>query len=313
MTEACNLIAVIGPTAGGKTSLAAHVASRMNGEIISADSRQVYRNMNLGTGKDYDDYIVNGVRVPYHLIDMAEPGYRYSVFEYQRDFFKAFGDIQSRGKIPVLCGGSGMYIDAAVKGYKLIDVPANEELRNHLHGKSQEELNRILVSLKDLHNTTDTGTVERTLRAIEIANFRQLHPDMAAGLPPVKPVFIGVLYQRDTERERITARLRSRLQQGMIEEVQQLLASGVPVETLVYYGLEYKYIAQYLSGDLALEEMFRLLNTAIHQFAKRQRTWFRKMEKEGAVIHWLEGEMPMEKKVEEAIRLATAAMGKQIT
>ena len=165
-------------------------------------------------------------RVPYHLLDIAEPGYRYSVFEYQRDFFKAFTDIQNRGKMPVLCGGSGMYIDAAVKGYKLIDVPVNEELRNHLHGKSQDELNRILVSLKELHNTTDTETPERAIRAIEIATFRQLHPDSATGLPPVRPVFIGILYQRDTERERITERLRIRLQQGMIEEVQQLLASG---------------------------------------------------------------------------------------
>ncbi len=306
MTEACNLIAVIGPTASGKTSLAAHLASRIDGEIISADSRQVYRTMNLGTGKDYEDYIVNGIPVPAHLIDIAEPGYKYSVFEYQRDFFKAFTDTQSRGKMPVLCGGSGMYIDAAVKGYRLIDVPINEELRHSLQGKSQDELNRILASLKELHNTSDTDNAERAIRAIEIATFRQLNPDIANDLPLVNPLFIGILYQRNTERERITIRLRNRLQQGMIDEVRQLLESGIAVETLVYYGLEYKFIAQYFSGDLKYEEMFSLLNTAIHQFAKRQRTWFRKMEKEGARIHWLEGEMPFEEKLEKALRLVNA-------
>jgi tRNA dimethylallyltransferase len=303
MTEACNLIAVIGPTAGGKTSLAAHIASRMNGEIISADSRQVYRLMNLGTGKDYDDYLVNGVQIPHHLLDIAEPGYKYSVFEYQRDFFQAFKDIHGRGKMPVLCGGSGMYIDAAVKGYKLIDVPCNEELRESLQGKSLDELKRILASLKELHNITDTDSAERAIRAIEIARFRQINRDIANDLPPVHPVFIGILYERNTERARITDRLRTRMKLGMIEEVQQLLAAGIPAETLVYYGLEYKFITQYLSGVLTYEDMFTLLNTAIHQFAKRQRTWFRKMEKEGAVIHWLDGELPFDKKVEKAIRL----------
>jgi tRNA dimethylallyltransferase len=306
MTKACNLIAVIGPTAGGKTSLAAHLASRMNGEIISADSRQVYRHMNLGTGKDYDDYIVKGVRIPSHLVDIAEPGYKYSVFEYQRDFFHAFSDIHSRGKMPVLCGGSGMYIDAAVKGYKLIDVPCNEELRKELQGKSQDELNRILASLKDLHNTTDTDSEERAVRAIEIAYFRKLHPDLASDLPEVNPVYIGILYQRNTERERITERLHARLKLGMVEEVRQLLASGIPAETLVYYGLEYKFITGYISGNLTYENMLGLLNTAIHQFAKRQRTWFRKMEKEGAVIHWLEGELPFDAKVEKAIGIINA-------
>jgi tRNA dimethylallyltransferase len=313
MTEACNLIAVIGPTASGKTSLAARLASRVNGEVISADSRQVYRRMNLGTGKDYDDYIVNGVPVPYHLLDIAEPGYKYSVFEYQRDFFRAFTDIRNRGKMPVLCGGSGMYIDAAVKGYRLIDVPYNEELRADLQSKSLDELNRILVSLKTIHNTTDTESIERAMRAIEIETFRQLHPDVIADLPGVNPVFIGILYQRNSERERITDRLRIRMNQGMTEEVQQLLASGIPAETLVYYGLEYKFIAQYLSGAITYEDMFCLLNTAIHQFAKRQRTWFRKMEKEGAVIHWLDGELPLNDKVEKAIRIVKAVQGKEIT
>jgi tRNA dimethylallyltransferase len=306
MTEVCNLIAIIGPTASGKTSLAAHLASRMNGEVISADSRQVYRHMNLGTGKDYDDYVVNGVRVPSHLLDIVEPGYKYSVFEYQRDFFYAFSDIHNRGKMPVLCGGSGMYIDAAVKGYKLIDVPFNDELRKDLQIKSLDELNTTLASLKELHNTSDTNSPERTIRAIEIATFRQLHPDMNSELPAVNPVFIGILYQRNKERERITERLRARMKQGMVEEVQQLLASGIPAETLVYYGLEYRFITQYLSGTLPYENMFTLLNTAIHQFAKRQRTWFRKMQKEGALIHWLDGEMPFEEKVEKAIRLVNA-------
>ncbi len=306
MTEACNLIAVVGPTASGKTSLAARLASKINGEIISADSRQVYRHMNLGTGKDYDDYTVNGVRVPCHLLDIAEPGYKYSVFEYQRDFFNAFTDIHSRGKMPVLCGGSGMYIDAALKGYKLIDAPYNEELRKELQSKNPEELNRILVSLKELHNTTDTDSADRTIRAIEIETFRQLHPEITSGLPPVNPVFIGVLYERNAERARITDRLHTRLKQGMVDEVQQLLASGIPAESLVYYGLEYKFITHYLSGTITYEDMFRLLNTAIHQFAKRQRTWFRKMEKEGAEIHWLDGELSLDEKVEKAIRLVNA-------
>jgi tRNA dimethylallyltransferase len=313
MKKACNLIAVIGPTASGKTSLAACLASHVDGEIISADSRQVYRHMNLGTGKDYNDYRVNGVNIRAHLLDIAEPGYKYSVFEYQRDFFHAFADIHGRNKMPVLCGGSGMYIDAAVKGYKLIDVPYNSALREELHGKSQDELNRILISLKALHNTSDIDSRERTLRAIEIETFRQFNPDITASLPLVNPVFIGILYQRNTERERITARLRARLKQGMVEEVQQLLSSGIPAETLVYYGLEYKFITQYISGALSYEEMFSLLNTAIHQFAKRQRTWFRKMEKEGTVIHWLEGELPFDEKVERAIRIVRAVYPGKIT
>ncbi len=208
--------------------------------------------------------------------------------------------------MPVLCGGSGMYIDAAVKGYKLIDVPRNEELRKELQSKNLEELNRILVSLKELHNTTDTDSAERAIRAIEIETFRQLHPEITSGLPPVNPVFIGVLYERNAERARITDRLHARLKQGMVEEVQQLLASGIPAESLVYYGLEYKFITQYLSGTLTYEDMFSLLNTAIHQFAKRQRTWFRKMEKEGAEIHWLDGELSLDEKVEKAIRLVNA-------
>jgi tRNA dimethylallyltransferase len=306
MTEAFNLIAVIGPTASGKTSLAASLASRMNGEIISADSRQVYRHMNLGTGKDYGEYIVNGIRIESHLIDIAEPGYKYSVFEYQRDFFHVFTDIHKRGKMPVLCGGSGMYIDAAVKGYKMVDVPYNAELRKDLQGKSLDELNTMLASLKVLHNTTDTDSAERAIRAIEIAAFRQLHPDITAGLPVVNPVLIGILYQRNTERERITERLRTRLKLGMIGEVERLLSSGIPAEALVYYGLEYKFITRYIAGSLTYQEMFSQLNTAIHQFAKRQRTWFRKMEKEGAVIHWLEGELPFEAKLDKAMRIINA-------
>jgi len=298
-----NLIAVIGPTASGKTSLAAHLAFRMNGEVISADSRQIYRQMNLGTGKDYHDYIVNGIIVPSHLLDIAEPGYKYSVFEYQRDFFRAFSDIRNRGKMPVLCGGSGMYIDAALKGYQLIDVPDNEQLRKDLREKSLDEMRRILAELKKLHNTTDTDSPERAIRAIEIETYRQQHPELTSELPPVNPIFIGILYQRESERARITDRLNARIKQGMIEEVRQLLESGIPPETLVYYGLEYKYITRYLSGALDYGEMFNLLNTAIHQFAKRQRTWFRKMEKEGVVIHWLEGEMPFHEKLKRAISI----------
>lgn len=297
MSDNYNLVAVLGPTASGKTTFAAQLASCINGEVISADSRQVYRKMDLGTGKDYSDYLVNGIQVPCHLIDIAEPGYRYSVFEYQRDFYRVLQDLQARDRFPVLCGGSGMYIEAATRGYRLADVPRNETLRAELGSKSPEELAAILSTLKSPHNTTDAETPERALRAIEIAQYYRLNPAPADDLPVLQPLFIGIRYERTEERARITRRLEERLQQGMIEEVRHLMTLGLSAETLLYYGLEYRYIALYLQGKLAYSQMVSLLNTAIHQFAKRQRTWFRKMEREGCNIHWLEGEMPVHEKI----------------
>jgi tRNA dimethylallyltransferase len=284
-----NLIAVLGPTASGKTAFAARLAAQIDGEIISADSRQVYRQMNIGTGKDYEDYLVNGKQIPFHLIDMADPGYRYSVFEYQRDFFRTFLNIHERGRMPVLCGGSGLYIDAATRGYRMKEVPINEPLRTELATKSLAELAQLLSQLKPLHNTTDTDTVERAIRAIEIERFRLENRVEQHNLPPVNTFYVGIRFERSEERERITRRLETRLQQGMVEEVRHLLATGLSPESLSYYGLEYRYVVLYLTGQLEYSRMVSLLNTAIHQFAKRQRTWFRKMEREGCTIHWLEG------------------------
>jgi len=303
ITSVYNLIAVIGPTAGGKTAFAAHIASDVDGEIISADSRQVYRRMNVGTGKDYDDYLVGGVRIRVHLVDIVEPGYKYSVFEYQRDFHEAFKDITDRGKIPVLCGGSGMYINAATRNYSLIEVPQNEKLRNDLKDKTLIELGNILSEMKILHNTTDTDTIEHAIRAIEIRKYYEEHNTQANDQPLMKPLYIGVLFDRRTERERITIRLKNRLNGGLVNEVSQLLQSGIPAESLMYYGLEYRYVTLYLTGKLDYETMTSQLNTAIHQFAKRQRTWFRKMEREGCAIHWINGNLPMDAKVSHVLRL----------
>lgn len=303
MSEPVNLIAVIGPTASGKTSFAAHLADVIHGEVISADSRQVYRNMNLGTGKDYDDYRVHGRQIPYHLIDIVKPGERYSVFEFQRDFFKAFGTIRSLGKMPVLCGGSGMYIEAATRGYRLVEVPRNDMLRSELQSKTLHELEEILAGMKTLHNRTDVDSIDRAVRAIEIESYYHANPGSASPLPPVYPLFIGIMYDRTTERMRITERLELRLQQGMVHEVQQLLASGITPEALDYYGLEYRYITAYLTGRLDYSTMVKQLNTAIHQFARRQRTWFRKMERNGIEIHWIDGAIPMAKKQEKVRKL----------
>ncbi|NTV84362.1 MAG: tRNA (adenosine(37)-N6)-dimethylallyltransferase MiaA [Bacteroidales bacterium] len=302
MPPAYNMIAVIGPTASGKTTFAANLANRIGGEVISADSRQVYRHMDLGTGKDYGDYAVNGVQVPVHLLDIVNPGYRYSVFEYQRDFFRVFSDMLDRGKIPVLCGGSGMYIDAVTRGYRLIEVPRNEIMRKKLRDKSLPELHILLSSIKKPHNITDVDTIERAIRAIEIESYYLEHsPD--PDLPPVYPLFIGIIHERTTERSRITERLLQRLNLGMVDEVKQLMGTGISTESLLYYGLEYRYITWYLTGKLDYQTMCKQLNTAIHQFAKRQRTWFRKMEREGVPIHWIKGEMQLEKKLEIVLTL----------
>ena len=292
-----NLLVILGPTAGGKTSVAAHWAHRNDGEIISADSRQVYRNMTIGTGKDYADYIIDGQSVPYHCIDIAEPGDQYNVYEYQKDFLNAFNDIHKRGKTPVLCGGSGMYIEAAINGYQLIQVPINEKLREELKAKTDEELETMLASLKTMHNRSDTDTRKRMIRAIEIAVYQTEYPQEISDYPEIHPLLIGVGYDRESRRQRITQRLRQRLDEGMIEESQSLLNSGLSSDQLEYYGLEYKYLAKYLANELTYAQMFEQLNTAIHQFAKRQMTWFRRMERNGAKILWLDGFMPLEEKL----------------
>jgi len=291
------LITILGPTASGKTRLAALVTNRLNGEIISADSRQVYRGMNLGTGKDYEDYIVDGQQIPYHLVDIADPGEEYNLFRYQQDFLKAFNDISSRNKTPLICGGTGLYLEAVLTGYKLAETPKDETLRTFLASKTQEELNDFLASLRPLHNTTDTLDRERTIRAIEVATYANENEQNPASFPEIHPVVFGVRYERKALRERITQRLRERLENGMIAEVAELIQQGITHEKLAYYGLEYRYISEHLAGKISFDEMFKLLNTAIHQFAKRQMTWFRRMERKGLKIHWLQGEMSMEEKV----------------
>jgi tRNA dimethylallyltransferase len=303
MSNNYNLVTVLGPTASGKTAFAAQLACRLDGEVISADSRQVYRQMNLGTGKDYADYSVNGVQVPCHLIDIADPGYKYSVYEYQRDFFRVFKDIQARNRFPVLCGGSGMYLDAATRKYRLIDVPRNELLREQLASKTPDELFSMLSSMKTLHNTTDTDTREHAIRAIELAVYYRDNPWLTNDLPELRPLCIGIRFDRADERRRITERLEQRFQHGMVDEVRKLLAAGLHVSDMVYYGLEYRYITEYLLGKTDYKTMVSLLNTAIHQFAKRQRTWFRKMERAGCNIHWIDGNIPMAEKLEISLKL----------
>ncbi|MBN1821734.1 MAG: tRNA (adenosine(37)-N6)-dimethylallyltransferase MiaA [Prolixibacteraceae bacterium] len=303
-TQKYNLVTILGPTASGKTAVATHLAAKIDGEIISADSRQVYRGMDLGTGKDYGDYIVDGKKIPYHLVDIVDAGYQYNAYEFQRDFLKVFEDILKRGKMPVLCGGSGMYIEAVLKNYKLIQVPNNEKLREELSGKALEELTGILKTYKSkLHNVTDIVNEKRAIRAIEIEEFYKNNPEINLLMPELKSLVIGVKYDRLSRRKRITARLKQRLEEGMVEEVQKLLDSGLSPESIIYYGLEYKYITLHLTGQLTFNEMFEKLNTAIHQFAKRQMTWFRRMERQGTKIYWLDGYMPEDQKTERILSL----------
>ena len=292
------MLTILGPTATGKTLLAARVAQEVDGEILSADSRQIYRGMDLGTGKDLSDYWVNGKQIPYHLIDMADAGSQFNVFEFQRRFILAYEDICSREKFPVFCGGSGLYLEAVLKGYRLTQVPSNRQRREELAQLSLKELSVILTGYKTVHNSSDTETKSRAIRAIEIEEYLLLHPDLAFEFPKINALIIGVQFDRDTRRERITKRLKQRLQEGMVEEVQGLLDSGLTAEQLTWYGLEYKYLTLYLTGQLSKDEMFERLNIAIHQFAKRQMTWFRKMERQGFDIRWLDGFLPMEEKVE---------------
>ena len=298
-----DLVTILGPTASGKTPLAVALAYRLDAEIISGDSRQVYRCMDLGTGKDLADYVVDGKRIPYHLIDIVEPGYKYNVFEFQRDFLQAYDDIRQRGVLPILCGGTGMYIESGLKGYKLLPVPENPELRASLADKSLDELTTILAGYKKLHNSTDVDTVKRAIRAIEIEEYYRQQPVSAREFPAINSLVIGVDIDRDLRRTKITRRLKQRLDEGMVDEVRALLDAGIPAEDLIYYGLEYKYLTLYAVGQLTYDEMFHQLEIAIHQFAKRQMTWFRGMERRGFNIHWIDASLPMEQKVEEIVGL----------
>lgn len=298
-----DLVTILGPTASGKTPLAAALAYRLNAEIISGDSRQVYRRMDLGTGKDLADYVVDGKRIPYHLIDIVEPGYKYNVFEFQRDFLQAYDEIRQRGVLPILCGGTGMYIESVLKGYKLLPVPENPELRASLADKSLDELTTILAGYKKLHNSTDVDTVKRAIRAIEIEEYYRQQSVSAREFPAINSLVIGVDIDRDLRRAKITRRLKQRLDEGMVDEVRVLLDAGIPAEDLIYYGLEYKYLTLYAVGQLTYDEMFHQLEIAIHQFAKRQMTWFRGMERRGFNIHWIDASLPMEQKVEEIVGL----------
>lgn len=298
------MITILGPTASGKTDIATHLAAELSAEIISADSRQVYRRMDIGTGKDLADYVVDGKRVPYHLIDIVEPGTKYNLFEYQRDFLEAYNDIRSRGKNVVLCGGTGLYIESVLKGYRLIPVPENKELRHKLEGKSLLELTSILERLKaennsNMHNSTDVDTSKRAIRAIEIEMaYKEAHIEERT-FPKIDNVIIGVGIDRDLRRMKITRRLDQRLQDGMVDEVKSLLDSGIPADDLIYYGLEYKFVTEYILGKSTFEEMHRSLEIAIHQFAKRQMTWFRGMERRGFTIHWIDAADSMEEKINE--------------
>ena len=294
------LITILGPTACGKTSFATQLAYAMNGEILSADSRQIYREMDIGTGKDLSEYTVDEIAIPYHLIDIREPGDKYTLFDYQHDFHTAYSDILSREKRAILCGGTGLYIESVLKGYHLPDVPANPALRESLGNRSLEELTQILQRYRPLHNTTDTDTRKRAIRAIEIADYQSKQPSSVCRFPPLESTILGLHIDRDLRREKITQRLKSRLQEGMIEEVKKIIDSGVSPDDLIYYGLEYKYVTLHVMGVISFEDMFRQLETAIHQFAKRQMTWFRGMERRGFTIHWIEATLPLEQKMKQA-------------
>ena len=292
-----DLITILGPTASGKTPLAVALAYKLDTEIISGDSRQIYRRMDLGTGKDLADYVVNGHQVPYHLIDIVDPGYKYNVFEYQRDFLAAYNKVKQKGKLPVLCGGTGMYLESVLKGYKLMPVPENPELRARLADHSLEELTEILRQYKTLHNSTDVDTVKRAIRAIEIEEYYAKHPVPEREFPKLNSLIIGVDINRELRRVKITRRLKQRLDEGMVDEIRRLIEQGISPDDLIYYGLEYKFLTLYVIGKLTYEEMFTELETAIHQFAKRQMTWFRGMERRGFTIHWVSAELPMEEKI----------------
>lgn len=297
-----DIITILGPTASGKTDLAAHLAARLgNAEILSADSRQVYRGMDIGTGKDLKDYVVDGVEVPYHLIDIQDAGQKYNLFQYQQDFWTAYHDVVGRGKTPILCGGTGLYIESILKNYKMVPVPENPELRKSLEGKTLSELTDILSAYKELHNKTDVDTAKRAIRAIEIQEYYREHRIEEKEFPQLRSLTIGVNIDRELRREKISRRLRARLEEGMVDEIRRLLET-VPAEDLIYYGLEYKFVTLYIIGELSYDEMVRQLEIAIHQFAKRQMTWFRGMEeRRGIPIHWIDATLPMEEKVSQIL------------
>lgn len=302
------MITILGPTASGKTSVAAALALRTGGEIISADSRQVYRRMDIGTGKDLADYTIGDVHIPYHLIDIAEPGTKYNLFQYQQDFHQAYDLIRSRGKLPILCGGTGLYIEAVLGGYSLSPVPQNQKLRESLEGKSLDQLTQMLVQLKqkngsNMHNRTDVDTAQRAIRAIEIETYNIEHPTPERQMPPVDSLIIGINIDRELRREKITRRLKARLDEGMCDEIRSLIDGGVNPDDLIYYGLEYKFVTEYVVGRTSYDEMFRQLEIAIHQFAKRQMTWFRGMERRGYTIHWIDAAQSMDEKVEAIMSL----------
>jgi tRNA dimethylallyltransferase len=298
-----DLVTVLGHTAAGKTAFAAHLAHRLGGEIISADSRQVYRGMDIGTGKDYKDYLVGDHRIPAHLIDILDAGYEYNVYLFKRDFLSIYTDISEQGLMPVLCGGSGLYIESVLRNYRLLNVPLNAGLREELENKSVEELVARLKLYGPVHNITDTGHRKRLIRAIEIASYQSAQPDEPGEERELHPLVLGIRFDRGIRRERITLRLRERLEEGMLEEVERLLKSGVTADKMDYYGLEYRYVSKFILKEFSYEEMFNKLNTAIHQFAKRQMTYFRGMERRGIGIHWLDGQLSMEEKLEQAMAL----------
>lgn len=303
------MITILGPTASGKTSLAAALAARIDAEIISADSRQVYRGMTIGTGKDLDDYRQGDRLIPYHLIDICEPGTKYNLFQYQQDFHLIYNNIVARGVRPILCGGTGLYIESVLKGYALSPVPQNQALRDKLADKSLAELTEMLEDMKRrnhsvMHNRTDVDTAQRAIRAIEIETYNLEHPTDNRTLPPIDSVIIGVDINREERRRKITQRLKQRLEEGMVDEIRQLLDRGIAPENLIYYGLEYKFVTEYVIGKTSYEEMFRQLEIAIHQFAKRQMTWFRGMERRGFTIHWIDALDPMDSKVAQIMDIA---------
>ena len=293
-----DLISIIGPTACGKTSLAVEVARAMGGEILSADSRQVYRGMDIGTGKDLSEYGEGASRVPYHLIDIVDAGEKYNLFEFQRDFLDAYNGVNARGALPVLCGGSGLYVESVLRGYRLIPVPENPELRERLENHSLEELTAMLATYKVLHNTTDVDTKKRAIRAIEIEEHYARTPQHEREFPLLSSLIIGLDVDREVRRSRISNRLKARLDEGLVDEVRKLLDEGVSPEQLIYYGLEYKFVTLFLMGAMSFDDMYKGLETAIHQFAKRQMTWFRGMERRGLNINWIDASLPMAEKVE---------------
>ncbi len=292
-----NLVVITGATAGGKTSVAVNLALKLKSEIISADSRQVYRGMDIGTGKDLSEYTVDGQHIPYHLMDIVDAGYKYNVYEFQKDFFRVFEEMSNRSKLPILCGGTGLYIESVLKDFELIHVPVNDDLRVRLEKLDIIELEKILVSYKKMHNRSDLDTTKRAIRAIEISEYYATNKLEVKKNPEINPIIFAVKFDRGQRRFRITQRLKERLENGMIDEAKKLVDLGLSFSDMEYYGLEYKYLAWYLSGKVNYDEMFEGLNTSIHRFSKRQMTWFRKMEKNGTEINWLDGNLSMDEKM----------------